>query len=194
VRLAAAGRSDPVATEEWTLSAPGDGSRLVWRIERRWRRDFSCALSGTPGLFFSFDNTHTSNSVTSTVWYDPLRLTGWPSSTYGGSGGGPRPRAVSKNVLQVVKDRDTWAVYKLWTNWHAQADLRLEVEGGHLYRRGCNPYSMIGEAGATTGSAARQVHREGEVERITLRIGAVDKGTTAISSPSRFPTRRSRTR
>ena len=146
VKLLAAAGETPVATEDWTLSAPGDGSQLVWKITRRWQKDFSSTLSGCPALFFSYGSPAISppvqNSVTSTIWYDPLRIDAGPSK----DGIMPMPRLVSLNHLQVIKDRDTWAIYKLWTNWHAPADLRLEVQGGHLYRRGS--YALRSEAGA----------------------------------------------
>ena len=44
-----------VASEDWTLSAPGDGSQLVWEITRTWKMNFTSVMSGSPGLFFAFD-------------------------------------------------------------------------------------------------------------------------------------------
>jgi len=35
IRLSPGGDEPPVATEDWTLSAPGDGSQLIWKIVRR---------------------------------------------------------------------------------------------------------------------------------------------------------------
>ncbi|MFH1266576.1 MAG: discoidin domain-containing protein, partial [Planctomycetota bacterium] len=183
VRLSAGRGEEPVATEDWTLSAPGDGSQLVWKIVRRWERDFTPVMSGSPALFFTFHVPHssdstTNHSVTSTIWYDPLRIAARPSVTYAAClwGWCCRPRALSKNHVQTVKDRDTWAVYKLWSDWHAPSDLRLEVEGGHLYRRGS--YSFVSEAGAVAGPDAVRTCRAGQQDEITLKIGAVDKRTT----------------
>ena len=156
IRLSRGGDAEPVATEEWTLSAPGDGSQLIWKIVRRWERDFVSVMSGSPGLFFTFDARHRENSVTSTIWYDPLRIAARSSDIYAP---GRPARRVSSNHIQTIRDRDTWAIYKLWTNWHAPADLRLEVEGGHLYRRGS--YALLSEAGAVTAGGARQITRQG---------------------------------
>lgn len=176
VKLATGAGKEPVAVEDWTLSAPGDGSQLVWKIVRRWQVDFTSVMAGSPALFFSFNALVLKNSTTSTIWYDPLRLEARPSDLYAIQLLSPCPGQVSDNLVQTVRDRDTWAIYKLWTNWHAPADLRLEVQGGHLYRRGC--YASLGEAGAVTARGAAETHRKGQIEEIALKISAVDKQTT----------------
>ena len=135
-----------LGTEDWTLSAPGDGRQLVWKIVRHRFSKPGDEVSGTPAFFFRFEAQHVPNSVTSTLWYDPLRIDARPSLVYSP---GPTSGAISANPLQTIRDRDTWAIYKLWTNWHAPVDLRLEVEGGHLYRRGS--FGLFTEAGATAG-------------------------------------------
>jgi len=103
VTLSAGRDEPPVATENWTLSAPGDGSQLVWRIVRRWERDFTSTMSGSPALFFAFHvpqsgGSTTNNSATSTIWYDPLRIAARPSVTYAEClwAWCCRPRALSK--------------------------------------------------------------------------------------------------
>ena len=173
VKLSSGEDEEPVASEDWTLSAPGDGSQLVWKIVRRWETDFTWTLSGSPGLFFTFDALRRKNSVTSTIWYDPLRLAARPSDVYALSS---QPRRISQNHLQTVRDRDTWAIYKLWTNWHAHSDLRLEAEGGHLYRRGS--YAFLSEAGAVTAPGISETCCKDKVEEITLKIGPADKYAT----------------
>ena len=152
VKLAGDGEP-PVATEDWTLSAPGDGSQLVWKIVRRWQRDFTSTYSGSPGLFFSFKRGQT-NSTTSTMWYDPLRIAASESKLYALQ---HMPGRISENHVQTLRDRDTWAIFKLWTTWPTPCDLRLEVAGGHLYRRGS--YAQLSEAGAVTGPSLRATHR-----------------------------------
>jgi len=189
IRLSRGGDAEPVATEQWTLSAPGDGSQLIWRIVRRWERDFVSVTSGSPGLFFSFDARRRDNSVTSTIWYDPFRIAARSSDIYALVG---QPRRVSSNHVQTLRDRDTWAIYKLWTNWHARCDLRLEVEGGRLYRRGS--YALLSEAGAVTTGGVTQSHTKGQVEEIVLKMGAVDKYSTgyqlAVALPDKETERR----
>ena len=169
VKLAADEGRDVVATEDWTLSVPGDGSQLVWQIKRQWNRDFTCVMSGSPGMFFSFDARTLTNSATSTIWYDPIRLAAWQSDLYALVRGEEvvQLRGVSQNHVQTIRDRNTWAIYKLWTNWHARSDLRLEVEGGHLYRRGS--FAFLSEAGAVTTcqSAERErAHRDTRGRRL----------------------------
>jgi len=184
VKLSAGGGEPPVATEDWTLSAPGDGSQLIWKIVRRWEKDFVSVMSGSPGLFFSFDARRRANSVTSTIWYDPFRMAARPSGLYALQN---YPRRVSQNHIQTIRDRDTWAIYKLWTNWHAPSDLRLEVEGGQLYRRGS--FAWLSEAGAVTSGDVSATHTKGQVEEISLKIGGADKYATgyqlAITLPDR---------
>ena len=178
VELRADTNGAALAEEEWTLTTSDDGARLVWTVTRRWIRDCASTLSGTPGIFFNFDQTEDNNSVTSTFWYDPLRVSAeagpeyaltMPDYCY-------RPRAVSKNNLQTIKDRDTWAIYKLWTNWHTPIDLRLEVRGGYLYRRG--GFAAVGEAGAVTTVASPQIHRGGDSEQVSLSIGGINSRST----------------
>ena len=146
--------------EDWTLSAPGDGRQLVWNIVRHgFGRPGE--ISGTPALFFRFEAQHVPNSVTSTLWYDPLWINAGTSPLYSP---GPTSGAICANTLQTIRERDTWAIYKLWTNWHAPVDLRLEVEGGHLYRRGS--FGLFTEAGAIAAPCCRTsrpqgIHRRG---------------------------------
>ncbi|MBI5395702.1 MAG: hypothetical protein HZA91_10435 [Verrucomicrobia bacterium] len=173
VKLSAGRDQAPVAVEDWSLSAPGDGSQLVWKITRRWQRDFTATLSGSPALFCCFNAPRVTNSVTSTLWYEPLHVAARSSSEYAAL---RRPGKISENHLQTIKDRDSWAIYKLWTNWRAPADLRLEVQGGHLYRRGS--YAWLSEAGAVTSAETAHSFRRGQVEEIVLKISAVDKFAT----------------
>lgn len=184
VKLVSTADEPPVATEDWTLRAPGDGPQLVWTISRRWLREFTAVCSGSPGLFFSFDARHRKNSTTSTLWYDPLRIAAGESKLYSLV---TMPGRISENHLQTIRDRDTWAIYKLWTNWDAPADLRLDVQGGHLYRRGS--YAQLSEAGAVTGLGFRQTHHAGDTEQITIRISPAPKPSTgyqlAITLPDR---------
>jgi len=182
VKLAAMVNEEPVATEDWTLSTPGDGAQLIWKITRRWQKDFTSAVSGSPGLFFSFNARRLQNSVTSTIWYDPLRIVAGPNVLYAIT---RAPGQISENHLQTLNDRDTWAIYKLWTNWHAPTDLRLEVQGGFLYRRGS--YALLSEAGAVSANGTAQSHHRGEVEEILLKIAGVDKQTTGYQLAVTLP-------
>jgi len=182
VKLSGGGDEPAVATEDWTLSAPGDGSQLVWKIERRWEKDFAWTCAGSPGLSFSFDSRQRKNSVTSTFWYHPFRIAARPSEAYRLQNA---PRRISENHVQTIRDRNTWAVYKLWTNFHAPSDLRLEVEGGHLYRRGS--FAFLSEAGAVTGAGTQETRTKGQLVQITLKIGSVDKFATGYQLAIKLP-------
>lgn len=168
------------ALEDWTLSAPGAGTQLVWQIERHWLQDFhGVSRAGSPGLFFVFAPWQCSNSVTCTLWYDPAGLD-------------PKPVQVSGSSLYTgdnevtTRDPDPWAIFKLWTAWHAPCDLRLDCTGGYLYRRGTfGGYgNMASEIGAVSSNAACQ---KGQVERFTLRISPVERHATGYQLAVRLP-------
>ena len=182
VKLASGGDAPPIANEDWTLSAPGNGSKLVWKIVRRWTRDVTSVYAGSPGLFFCFDARVRPNSTTSTLWYDPLYMAAASSDLYASR---RDPGHISENHLQLLRVRDTWAVYKLWTNWPAAADLRLEAKGGYLYRRG--GFAHLSEAGVVTGATWRQTHQAGQTEEVTLEIGAEDKHATGYQLAVELP-------
>jgi len=170
------------AMEDWTLSAPGTGTQLVWQIERRWLQDFNgVSRAGSPGLFFAFSPRQCSNSVTGTLWYDPAGLDQKPVIT---SGSG----LYTGNNEVTTRDRDPWAIYKLWTAWHAPCDLRLEVTGGYLYRRGnyafSEPVIPSSEVGAVSSNTA---YRKGQVEQFTLRISPVERHATGYQLAIRLP-------
>jgi len=182
---------DRVATEDWTLAAARDDAVLTWRVRRRWERDLACTLSGSPGLFFRFEARSVPNSVTTTLWYDPARMKAASSPLYALV---DLPGRVSPNQLQTIQDRDTWAVVKLWTNWHAPADLLLRVQGGYLYRRGS--FAWLSEVGAVTSPELATQHHAGEVETIALQLEPIRKERTgyqlAVDLPDKTTERRLR--
>ncbi len=183
VKLASSATAEPVALEDWTLTAEGDA--LVWNVVRRWQRDLTYGLSGTPCLFSTFHSRSQPNAVTSTIWYDPLYLDGRMESSY--RQGIIPGFQTSANPVVDITTPDTWAIYKLWTNWNAQSDLRLDVKGGSLFRRGS--YALISEAGAVTAPGATSTRTKGQEETLTLRVSPVDKTTTgyqlAVSIPDK---------
>ena len=181
VKLAASAAADPVAVEDWTLAADGDA--LVWKIVRRWQRDLTYGLSGTPGLFSTFHSRSQKNATTSTIWYDPLYLDGRADSSYQ-QGVGPGFQTSANPVVDITAP-DSWAIYKLWTNWNARSDLRLDVKGGSLFRRGS--YALVSEAGAVTAPGATSTRTKGQEETITLRISPVDKTTTGYQLDVSIP-------
>lgn len=185
IQLASEKGPETLAIEDWEFSTPGDGSQLLWKIVRRWQQDATVTMAGSPGLFFGFDARHVANSVTSTLWYDPERLDVRASDLCNLVI--KAPGRIAETHIQTVLDRDTWAIYKLWTNWHAPVDLRLEVQGGHLYRRGS--FAFLSEAGAVTSPEHVQTYRKGQTETIVLTISGVDKLSTgwqlAVSLPDK---------
>ncbi len=183
VKLVSAIDSEPVATEDWTLSA--EGADLVWKIVRRWQRDSTYTLSGTPALFSTFHSRSQKNAATSVFWYEPNDIAGRMDTRYQQ---GINPGfATSVNPSTVITKPDTWAIFKLWTNWKAQSDIKLAVKGGYLFRRGS--YGLLSEMGAVTSPEASATRRKGQVETVTLRISAVDKAKTgyqfAVSIPDK---------
>ena len=179
VKLSDGPNSDPVAVEDWVFEVV-DGN-LSWKISRRWLRDCKVTLSGSPALFFNFSSRSFDNSVNSTFWYDPKFIIGRKNPLYLL----PVSQYSPDNPLCFITERDTWAIYKLWTNWHASADLRLQAGNGYLYRRGC--YGWLSEAGAVDSYAESVQHKPGELENLSLSIGSVDKETTGYQMEVETP-------
>jgi hypothetical protein len=184
VLLCSAPGASPVAVERWTLSAATGA--LSWTVERRWLRGFVARLVGTPGLFSSFrrstDTELLPNSTTHTLWVRPDGLRSRFEPLYRAW---PADYKLSLDNCVVVNERDTWAIAKLWTSWHAQSDPRFAVKGGHLYRRGF--FGWRSELGAVSSPDLPRRYRAGEMERVTLTVDTVDKRSTgyqlAVSIP-----------
>ncbi len=183
VKLVSATDSEPVATEDWTLSAEGD--ELVWTIVRRWQRDSTYTLSGTPALFSTFHSRSQKDCATSVFWYDPNDIDGWRDPRY--QQGIELGFVTSDHPATVITKPDTWAIFKLWTSWNAQSDIKLAVKGGYLFRRGS--YGLLSEMGAVASPGASAMRSKGQVETVTLRISASDKAKTgyqlAVSIPDK---------
>ncbi len=184
VKLAAGPDEKPVATERWVLCTVGGD--LSWSVERRWLVPFTARLAGTPGLFSSFrratDAELLPNSVTHTLWVQPDGLRSWFDPTYRAW---PADYKLSVDNCAVVTKPDTWAVAKLWTSWHAEADPKLTVKGGHLYRRGF--FGWRAELGAVSSPVMPRTYRAGEVERVTLTVATVDKRATGYQLAAHVP-------
>ncbi|MHB9035390.1 MAG: MGH1-like glycoside hydrolase domain-containing protein [Armatimonadota bacterium] len=179
---------DPSApvSEDWEISTSKNGSELIWKITQRWLRDFSASISGTPALFLApfggwYYNSPlgriagNKNNVTSTIWYDPTKINaesfGPPYLT------DYAPILVTDAVCQTVNVRDTWAIYKLFTNMHMQSDLRAQVAGGYLFRRG-GSWGAFNEIGSTVADNIGFSRHAGDSERVTLALKPVDKFDT----------------
>ena len=83
--------------------------------------------------------------------------------------------------------RDTWATYKLFTNFHLQSDIRASVKGGFLYRRAAVRQDF-NEIGATIEQSMAFERRAGEVDEISLTL-AVGQRTTGEQLSVQIPDR-----
>lgn len=186
IELIASDDPDAPVIEDWEIATPGRGSELTWKITQHWRRDFASVLSGTPALFLApFGAWHwdsrieriagKKNNVTSTIWYDPAKIN---AETFG-----PpyltdiAPVLVTDSVCQTVNVRDTWAIYKFFTNFHPKSDLRAQVAGGYLFRRG-GSWGAFNEIGSSIADKIGFSKHAGDSERVTLTLGPVDKFDT----------------
>jgi hypothetical protein len=173
---------DAPAVEDWEIAPSPDGAELVWKVTRTWRRPFQVRVSGTPALFlgpFGGEGGYDPKrpAVTSTLWYEPTRILG---ETH--------PRWLEGMMrcptAQTLADRDTWAVYKLFSNFPCQSDLRLAVNGGYLYRRGGNT-AAFNEVGSV--AAPSLAYRGGTRETVTLTLKPVDKRATGYQLNVELP-------
>jgi hypothetical protein len=176
---------DAPAVEDWEIALSPNGAELVWKVIRTWRRPFQVRVSGTPALFlgpFGGEGGYDPKrpAVTSTLWYEPGRILGethprWPEGMY------------RCPTAQTLADRDTWAVYKLFSNFHCQADLRLAANGGYLYRRGGNT-AAFNEVGSI--ALPSLAYRGGTRETVTLTLKPVDKLATGYQLNVDLPDKR----
>ena len=95
------------------------------------------------------------------------------------------PGQISENQVQTLKDRDTWAIYKLWTNWHAAG--RPSPGSPGRIPLSARQLRLLSEAGAVSDNGTAQSHRRGEVEEILLKISAVDKQSTGYQLAVTLP-------
>ncbi len=183
-----AGEAGPVV-ENWMLRA---GEALTWEIHQAWQDDMAVSISGTPALYLApFGGVGAyrdgrvnlrDSMVTSTLWYDPRRLL---SSSHADYRTYPFP-IVTEYLTHTIRVRDTWAIYKLFTNFHAASDLWLKASGGYLYRRGAirADFNEVGSVAEITNAFQR---RAGEKSTVRLDIRPVDKRASgeqlAISIP-----------
>ena len=122
-------------------------------------------------------------SVTSTIWYDPLRI----------DRGSQRPVPImplSRGAFGESRSGDQGPRHL----GDLQAVDQLACPGrsaaGGRGRPPLSPraaYALLGEAGAVTGRDAAQYVPQGQVEEITLKISAVDKQTTGYQLAVTLP-------
>lgn len=170
--------------EDWILEKTKDGD-LSWTITQRWLNDFKIDISGTPSIYLARfggwgayrDNRVylTDPQITSTIWYQPEYLNSNTHPDYETHkippGFATEYRTHNINVL------NTWAIYKLFTNFHLKSDLCLSVNGGHLFRR-AGVRNDFNEIGAVINPYNSFECKKGEVFSVTLIISSKDKFKT----------------
>lgn len=151
------------ATEDWNLSLTQSGA-LEWEITQHWHEDFSG--TGPSGVTIPF-----ALGTTSTLWYEPERLSapGFDPS--------PKNKVSTSHFRQTVTESPTWAIYKLWSPYHFQSDLKLDVTGGFLTRL-AGSGSSPAHAGAAFDSTESFTARASTKRSLTLRLSASDKYQT----------------
>ncbi len=165
--------------EDWVLEKTIDGT-LTWTISQRWLKTFKVNISGTPAIYlarFGGWGAHrdrrvhpTDPQITSTAWYDPKHL---KSGTHPDYETYPTTM-VTEYRTHTINVRDTWAIYKLFTNFHLKSDLALAVKGGYLFRRagGRNDFNEIG---ATIENEHNFERHSGDKFTLTLTLSSKNK-------------------
>ena len=181
--VSADGTAAPL-TEDWKLAVTPAGE-LCWQITRRWHASFSGTFSGAPALFFNSRPTAVDsrgnaagNGVITSLWYESGQLDGCWSRDYFADIGGWGPGPFTRNLCVTVKDPDAWAVFKLYTSFPLDVDLRVAAKG-HLYRRGM--YDQFSELGAVAAvgesfNVANPANvQAGRIETTGVTLGAASK-------------------
>ena len=168
------GAGEPVARENWVLKTKGEN--FSWSVERTWLRDMSTTSTGSPALFFSTRPTSPSpstilpNSVATSFWINPNKLTGWHNPFYRSAAQPPECKMSLTNNM-VMTEPGGWAVLKLFPAWQNVTEPKFSAEAGHLYRRG--HFGWLSEAGVVSHSNKKRVYKAGEIEMTTLTITPV---------------------
>ena len=182
IRLQSESGTQGPVEEDWTLEKTAEGA-LSWAITQRWIEPFSVDISGTPALHLArfggwgAYRDHRADpadpQITSTVWYDPAHLNSGTHPDYE-TYATPWTTEYRTHTIDV---RDTWAIYKLFTNFHLESDLRFAVKGGYLYRR-AGVRNDFNEIGTTVAPGPGFERRAGDVSTITLFMSPANKFAT----------------
>ncbi|MCF7837383.1 MAG: hypothetical protein K9N49_02025 [Candidatus Marinimicrobia bacterium] len=195
--VAGNGKAAPL-TEDWEIGVMTDGA-LAWRIERRWAAEFSGVFSGAPALFFNSRPNVTDirtargrnerpnpggNGVITSLWFAGDGLDGFWSAYYFCTPGGRTAEPFARHLCVTVKDRDAWAVIKLYPSFPLDADLAVAT-GGHLYRRGS--YDNFSEIGAVAAPGQSFAAVAGQVECTALTLAAHPQTETGYNLEVEIP-------
>jgi len=171
--------------EDWNLSITHNGG-LRWEIHRRFERSFNAACHGGPALFFNISpNTGLTRSTQSRLnpsgnavavnwWVEQEKLFGEPVALYERQHAGQR--FFPKNKSVTMREKDGWAIFKLFTAFPNDQDLRVEAKGGHLYRRGM--FWAFAEVGLTAGPTASHTFKKGDKSYLILNLCPEQQSTT----------------
>lgn len=182
IRLTTQNGIEGPVEEDWVLEKTKEGE-LSWTITQRWLDNVKVDISGTPALYlarFGGQGAYRDRRVspvdpqiTSTLWYHPKFLT---------SGTHPDYETYATDLAteyrtHTVNVKNSWAIYKLFTNFHLNSDPKLSVKGGYLYRR-AGVRNDFNEIGSTTESTHQFKHQAADVLTLQLKIASVDKFKT----------------
>jgi len=179
LRLRSSDGHELPAAEDWEFRVETDGG-LSWTVRRTWKADFQAKFVGEPALYFnSRPNAQPTASGQKRV--NPagngVMATWWVQSDELISESRPEYKSASSVWFNpphngaTMRQKDGWAVFKLYTSFPHLADLRCEAGGGHLYRRGS--YNAFAEIGVAPGPDATLRFAKGDVVTTTLRLEAV---------------------
>jgi hypothetical protein len=167
-------------TESWSLCLTKEGG-LRWEIRRRFEQPFTALCHGGPALFFNISPNAKSipahvqrrnaagNGVAINWWVSADALNGESLASYRQF---PIPIAsdewfLPKNSLTMLS-RDGWAIFKLYTCFAHDQDLRIQSAGGHLYRRGM--FYGFQEVGVTAGPSAGYQYERGQQINLAIEL------------------------
>lgn len=178
--------------EDWRIEA--HNGALSWTVVQRWVEPASIGISGTPALYLArfggqgaFRDRRVAPidpQVTTTLWYDPAMIVAGTHPDYETYS---FPATTEYRTFTLAK-RDTWATYKLFTNFHLQSDIRASVTGGFLYRR-AGVRNDFNEIGVTTEQSLAFERRAGDVDEISFTLAPSDKRTTGEQLSVQIPDR-----
>jgi YVTN family beta-propeller protein len=161
-------------TENWFLRAtPGGGKNLSWTIEQNWTADFSIKTQADPSIVFT-------PGIVSTFWYDPAMLVSASPDEP------PFDYSFTTDLADTINSDHTWAVHKLWSQYHLASDLRLGVDGGFLTRYATR-YGYTMQTGSRFDLEQASSVTAGTTRTLTLTLEPSDKYATGYQLNASIP-------
>lgn len=166
------------ATETWTLQLVDN--KLQWHITRQFNDACSLMFDSTPGFYFNIRANRTitmagqdlinpeGNGVAMNLWAQTDALAPLNLAPFNGRPEGWLGEFFPEFNTVAFKNPDAFAIWKLFSSFPLDHDLKATSQGGHLFRRG--RYNAFCEAGITTSLTTPTTRTSGQTDETILTL------------------------